>query len=370
MKIQKLEQLRELIKEGWGLGIKYSDKWNYKAGENDACTLRILQENRYQLKSPSGEIIPVEYCEGDLDEHTFKEGDKVRCKPGHIKGVYGVNKGGIGYESGLEFVVDYGLDTDMVWGGIDGCGVYARALELVEAKNSGHIFKFDTQIDNPTMIVEAIRDCDEWFSKGDKFKARHKDLYPNMCLIWNPTNKNDSDMISQFNLDRSFKVIEELGIKKGEVKVSKPKPIEGDIEVRDVVEVIDIGYTYAAYKEMADKLGLTKWKHGSDPEMGQYYKVLNIQSKYIGIGNHKGQYVVEDEGLKIIRKKGIAPQPVIEEQKTKQVKDVRSNNTSERKERKQTNGLMESLLRGKKENKHGVRAQTLKNCIERGNSRS
>ena len=134
MRIQKLEQLRELIREGWGLDAT-SGNYTCQAGENLTCKTILLQGN-YRLKSPSGDIIPVEYCKGDLDEHTFKIGDKVRCKPGYNTNSDNSSplRGGSGYVSGYEFIVS-GIDRGtIVWEKDKNKGHLARCLELVETK--------------------------------------------------------------------------------------------------------------------------------------------------------------------------------------------------------------------------------------------
>ena len=132
MKIQKLEQLRELIKEGWEL--KYNEyDWGYEP--KDPYAQWILESNKYKLKSPSGEIIPVEYCEGDLDEHSFKEGDKVRCKPGFKNDDNDTDGGGFGYKEGCIVTIQSlrgGHNKKGVIADFDNeFGIWTWALELV-----------------------------------------------------------------------------------------------------------------------------------------------------------------------------------------------------------------------------------------------
>jgi len=143
MKIQNLEQLRDLIKNGWRVDCKQKKEsdwrgtWSARCGK-DCDNEHFLEQGKYKLKSPQGEIIPVEYCKGELDEHTFKVGDKVRCKPGYNKGVPNLDhptKGGGGYEPGEEFVIrriDKNGNRYVAWD--VSSGVYTRALELVVAK--------------------------------------------------------------------------------------------------------------------------------------------------------------------------------------------------------------------------------------------
>lgn len=346
MKIQKLEQLRELIKEGWALSntLVRQDDWSRHAREGSSQRV-LLKQGAYRLKSPSGDIIPVEYCEGTLDEHSFKKGDQVRCKTGydnvgdHLDPWYG----GHGYQEGVTCVI---TSNDMVPTSNkqgNGGGIFARALELVEAKSSGHIFKFDTQIDHPTIIVEAVKDCDEWFNKGDKFKARYKDS--RMCLIWNPANTHDSNKISQFGVPGSFKVIEELDVKDEEVEVSKPKTINPHCEVGDIVNYVN----------------------DSDPVD---YIISKVYENDFVIRYKDNDYTRRNtlitEGTIVIISKGIVPQPVIEEQQVKREGyHVRSNDyISKRSEEREIDGLMDSLLRSKRRNSSTARASKIKSIIE------
>lgn len=141
MKIQNLKQLRDLIKDGWKVDCKQGRESIWKSTWISSCDQgrhnnQALELGKYRLKSPKGEIIPVEYCEGDLDEHTFKVGDRVRCKPGYKNNVkHGeLIYGGAGYiECDIVEVED--VDHDMVTPkGNFGVGIYTRALELVAPK--------------------------------------------------------------------------------------------------------------------------------------------------------------------------------------------------------------------------------------------
>ena len=282
MKIQKLEQLRELIKEGWELDAK-SGQYNCRAVENGRGQ-SFLEHGKYRLKSPQGDIIPVEYCKGDLDEHTFKVGDKVRCKPGYNKGDgRKVNKGGHGYKEGL--VVEIGQIERMTHGILvvtvgDGHGIWTRALELVEAKVED------------CMYVELLTD-EYGFKKGDI--GLRKKLSSECILVPNrfsTSQLNPYVKIHNFNLKPSTK-------EAYDEQHNKPK----EIEVGDTVEVIDNGRTYTTHDEAAESLSLTNWARNKMPAKGMLATVLDIEGLISGISDRNGkQYLIGIEGLKLIKK--------------------------------------------------------------------
>lgn len=167
MKIQKLAQLKELIEEGWLLDVNDSrsdlnDDWRNRWDAN-ASSNPILRGGRYKLKSPQGDIIPVEYCKGGLDEHTFKVGDRVRCKPGYIgQQSGGLLKVGEAYESGKEFTIAC-VNHDMAW---DRTGIKTRALELVSKAVSKNESKVKTthrefKVGDTVEITKAGQGCGE-----------------------------------------------------------------------------------------------------------------------------------------------------------------------------------------------------------------
>ena len=132
MKIQKLEQLRELIKEGWKLDQREAEEW-WGEWTSTGTSATILENNDYRLKSPSGDIIPVEYCKGDLDEHSLNVGDRVRCKPGYINNPLSDSdptRGGGGYFKGREFIIEK-MSNRYAWGEDNNLGVSVRALKLI-----------------------------------------------------------------------------------------------------------------------------------------------------------------------------------------------------------------------------------------------
>ena len=130
MKVESLQDLRDLVKDGWLLGSTNSKDWNLRAMQNPT-NVQILRNGYYVLKK-DGICYKVSYCRDGLDEHDFKVGDKVQCKPGYTNRDDLVNRGGIGYVANeIHSVIKLSSDKRLVQLSNQKY-VWARCLKLLQ----------------------------------------------------------------------------------------------------------------------------------------------------------------------------------------------------------------------------------------------